>query len=45
MELAIIILLVIVAVVAVSCIHIVPQAKAYVVEHMGCGTSFQSAVY
>ena len=35
MELAIIILLVIVAVVAVSCIHIVPQAKAYVVERLG----------
>ena len=35
MELAIIILLVIVAVVAVSCIHIVPQAKAYIVERLG----------
>ena len=35
MELAIIILLVIVAVVAVSCIHIVPRAKAYVVERLG----------
>ena len=35
MELAIIILLVLVAVVAVSCIHIVPQAKAYVVERLG----------
>lgn len=35
MELAVIILLVIVAVVAVSCIHIVPQAKAYVVERLG----------
>ena len=35
MELAIIILLVIVAVVAVSCIHIGPQAKAYVVERLG----------
>ena len=51
MELAIIVLLVIIAVIAVSCIHIVPQAKAYVVErlgairNMGCGTSCQGAVY
>ena len=35
MELAIIVLLVIIAVIAVSCIHIVPQAKAYVVERLG----------
>ena len=35
MELAIIVLLVIIAVIAVSCIHIVPQAKAYVVERFG----------
>ena len=35
MEMAFIILLIIVAVIAVSCIHIVPQAKAYVVERLG----------
>ncbi|MCI7061471.1 MAG: SPFH/Band 7/PHB domain protein [Lachnospiraceae bacterium] len=35
MEIAFIILLIIVAVIAVSCIHIVPQAKAYVVERLG----------
>ena len=35
MKLAIIVLLVIIAVIAVSCIHIVPQAKAYVVERLG----------
>ena len=35
MELAIIILLFIIAIVAVSCIKIVPQAKSYVIERLG----------
>ena len=35
MPFAIIVLVVIIAIIAVSCIHIVPQAKAYVIERLG----------